>query len=95
MAGGQKNKPTGYDKYVNWKLFAIPVILFFLILLLPTLSGMKDVGTEYSLGPKYVVAHIINTLFNKTLPMPISGNCSLPVSWNRTCRWGPWAKRGF
>ena len=60
----QKPKPTGYDKYVNWKSFAIPVLLFFLIIFLPTLSGMKDVGTEYSLGTKYVVAHIVKQLFD-------------------------------
>jgi len=66
MAAAQKPKPTGYDKYVNWKLFAIPVALFFLVIALPTLSGMKDVGTEYSLGTNYVVAHIVKRLFNTT-----------------------------
>jgi hypothetical protein len=38
-----KKKATGYDKYVDWKLFFIPVVLFFLILVLPTPYGMKDV----------------------------------------------------
>ena len=66
MAAVQKHKPTGYDKYVNWKLFAIPVVLFFLVIALPTLSGMKDVGTEYSLGTKYVVAHIVKQLLDTT-----------------------------
>ena len=64
MAAVQKAKPTGYDKYVDWKLFAIPVVLFFLILFLPTVSGMKDVGAEYKVGPKAVIAHITQTLFN-------------------------------
>lgn len=64
MAAVQKTKPTGYDKYVDWKLFSIPVILFFIILSLPTLSGMKDVGAEYNVGPKVAVAHITRSLFD-------------------------------
>jgi sodium-dependent dicarboxylate transporter 2/3/5 len=63
MAAVQKKKPTGYDKYVDWKLFAVPVTLFFLVLLLPALDSMKDVGTEYSVGTKTVVEHITKNLF--------------------------------
>jgi sodium-dependent dicarboxylate transporter 2/3/5 len=63
MAAVQKKKPTGYDKYVDWKLFAIPVTLLFLILFLPALDSMKDVGTEYSVGTKTVVEHITKNLF--------------------------------
>lgn len=66
MAAVPKTKPTGYDKYVDWKLFFIPVTLFFAILLLPTVSGMKDVGAEYSVGPKHVIEHITQKLFNTT-----------------------------
>ena len=61
-------KATGYDKYVDWKLFFIPVALFFLILILPTPYGMKDVGAEYQVGPKTVVNHITQTLFNQEPP---------------------------
>ena len=60
-----KRKATGYDKYVNWKLFAIPVILFFVILFLPTPYGMKDVGTEYQVGPKAVMNFITLELFGQ------------------------------
>jgi solute carrier family 13 (sodium-dependent dicarboxylate transporter), member 2/3/5 len=63
MAAVQKKKPTGYDKYVDWKLFAVPVTLLFLVLLLPALDSMKDVGTEYSVGTKTVVEHITKNLF--------------------------------
>lgn len=66
MAVVQKKKPTGYDKYVDWKLFAIPVTLLFLILFLPALDSMKDVGTEYSVGTKTVVEHITKKLFGIT-----------------------------
>ena len=60
-----KPKATGYDKYVNWKLFIIPVVLFFAILILPTPYGMKDVGTEVQVGPKAVVNLITTELFGK------------------------------
>jgi len=65
MTEATSTKATGYDKYVDWKLFILPVALFFLILMLPTPYGMKDVGTEYRVGPKTVVNHTTRTLFNQ------------------------------
>ena len=64
MAEKTKEKATGYDKYVDWKLFIFPVVLLFLILILPTPYGMKDVGTEYMIGPKAVVNLITNEFFD-------------------------------
>ncbi|WDN90320.1 hypothetical protein BuS5_03291 [Desulfosarcina sp. BuS5] len=64
MAKEKKKKAAGYDKYVDWKLFIFPVVLLFLILLLPTPYGMKDVGTEYEVGPKFVVNFLTQELFN-------------------------------
>lgn len=60
----EKKKVTGYDKYVDWKLFIFPVVLFFLILILPASYGMKDVGTEYTVAPKAVANLITQELFN-------------------------------
>ena len=60
-----KKKATGYDKYVNWKLFIIPVVLFIAVLLLPTPQGMKKVGMQYSVGPKAVTNFISMQLFGK------------------------------
>ena len=60
-----KQKATGYDKYVNWKLFIIPVVLFFAVLALPTPYGMKDVGTEVKVGPQAVINLITTELFGK------------------------------
>jgi len=64
MSSGSEKKATGYDKYVNWRLFIIPVALFALILIVPTPYGMKDVGTEYSIGPKAVINFASKQLFN-------------------------------
>lgn len=61
----KKKKVTGYDKYIDWKIFIIPVVCFFLILLLPTPYGMKDVGTEYRVGKKAVINHLSEELFNR------------------------------
>ena len=58
-----EKKATGYDKYIDWKMFSIPVVLFFALLFMPTPYGMKDVGTEYRIGPKAVVNHITRGLF--------------------------------
>jgi sodium-dependent dicarboxylate transporter 2/3/5 len=60
-----EKKATGYDKYVNWKLFIIPVVLLFIILLIPTPYGMKDVGTEVRIGRKAIIQYITTELFNK------------------------------
>ncbi len=59
-------KATGYDKYVNWKLLIIPVILFVLILILPTPESMRQVGLQYSVGQEVVVNYITEELFQKT-----------------------------
>ncbi|MEE4358073.1 MAG: DASS family sodium-coupled anion symporter [Desulfococcaceae bacterium] len=63
MSEAVKKKAKGYDKYVDWKMFSIPVILLFLILLMPTPYGMKDVGTEYQVGPKAVISFFTTELF--------------------------------
>ncbi len=58
-----KKKAKGYDKYVDWKVFIIPVALLFIILMMPTPYGMKDVGTEYQVGPKSVINFFTTELF--------------------------------
>jgi len=71
----KEKKVTGYDKYVDWKMFSIPVALLFVLLLIPTPYGMKDVGTEYRIGPKAVVEHITKRFLTPPVRMPSSGNC--------------------
>lgn len=65
MAKERKKKATGYDKYIDWKLFVFPVVIFSLILIMPTPYGMKDVGTEYKIGPKAVTNYIAQELFTE------------------------------
>nr|WP_319396076.1 DASS family sodium-coupled anion symporter [uncultured Desulfobacter sp.] len=60
----EKKKVTGYDKYIDWKIFIIPVVLFFAVLLMPTPYGMKDVGMEYTIAPEKVVSYITTELFS-------------------------------
>ncbi|HKL82709.1 MAG TPA: DASS family sodium-coupled anion symporter [Desulfobacter sp.] len=59
-----KKKVTGYDKYIDWKMFIIPVVLFFAALFMPTPYGMKDVGMEYTIAPQKVVSSITAALFS-------------------------------
>ncbi|MDF1590291.1 MAG: DASS family sodium-coupled anion symporter [Desulfobacterales bacterium] len=65
MTAAKKKKETGYDKYVDWKLFIIPIVVLIGILMMPTPYGMKDVATEYKVGPKAVIDFITQSLFNK------------------------------
>lgn len=60
----EKVKVSGYDKYINWKLFAVPLVLLLILLLMPTPDSMLDVGVEYTMGPKYVEDHFAGELFN-------------------------------
>lgn len=62
----KEKKVTGYDKYIDWKIFIIPVVLLVLVLLMPTPYGMKDVGAEFKVGPKAVVNYIDKELFDKS-----------------------------
>ncbi|GEM_PF-26471 len=64
----KKKKATGYDKYVDWKLFVIPLVLLIGILAMPTPYSMKDVGTEYKVGPKAVTGYLAKELFDRKTP---------------------------
>ena len=66
MAVDTKEKRAGYDKLVNWKLLLLPVSLFVLILILPTPDSMKDVGLEYTVGPKAVWNFFTGSLFSRS-----------------------------
>ena len=62
----QQEKPkTGYDKYIDWKIFSIPAALLLILLLIPTPYGMKDVGMEYKIGTPKVIEHLTQKLFGR------------------------------
>ncbi len=65
MIREKAKKATGYDKYVDWKIFFIPVVLLFAILIMPTPHGMQDVGMEYQVGPEAVIQLVTQKLFDK------------------------------
>ncbi|MFH1090043.1 MAG: DASS family sodium-coupled anion symporter [Pseudomonadota bacterium] len=65
MSAKLAKKATAYDKYVNWRLFAIPVILLIVIMAIPTPYGMKDVATEYKVGPKAVINMLTQEMFGQ------------------------------
>ena len=88
-------KMTGYDKYVDWKLFFIPVVLFFVILALPTPYGMKDVGTEYGVGTQVVTDFITMELFRKTSVQAEQWEILTAQMMEKNMRMGALAKSGF
>jgi len=61
-----KEKAAGYDRYINWKMFLVPLGLLIILLLLPTPKSMLDVGVEYAPGPAYVKDYFARELFEKT-----------------------------
>ncbi len=60
-----REKKTGYDKLVNWKILFLPISLLILIIVLPAPKSMKDVGLEYAVGPKAVTSFFTQSLFSK------------------------------
>ncbi len=56
-------KPTGYDRYIDWRLFAIPLGLFIAILLIPTPRSMLRIGAEFAVGPALVKEHFAREVF--------------------------------
>ncbi|MFH1139193.1 MAG: DASS family sodium-coupled anion symporter [Pseudomonadota bacterium] len=63
MTPAAQKKATAYDKYVNWKMFIIPVVICSIILIIPTPYSMKDVAVEYAIGPKAVTNAICKEYF--------------------------------
>lgn len=59
-----EQKATGYDRYINWKKFLIPLILLIAIMAMPTPASMMKVGSEIALGSKLVRQNIAQSVFN-------------------------------
>lgn len=67
MARENSHRPTGYDKYTNWKLFTIPLGLFILLLVIPIPASMLDIAVENTMATKYVEDFFAQELFHKTI----------------------------
>ena len=48
---------------MNWKVFIIPVVVFAILLAIPTPYGMKDVAVEYKVAPSRVIDMLANDIF--------------------------------
>lgn len=59
-----EHKATGYDRYIDWKKFLIPLILFAAIIALPVPDSMMKVGSEVALGSKLVRQDIAQQVFS-------------------------------
>lgn len=58
-----KEQATGYDRYIHWKLFVVPLSVLLVLLFVPTPGSMIDVGIENVLGSKYVQSYFADQLF--------------------------------
>ena len=65
MAEKPAAKASAYDKYVDYKRFAIAVALFVIILIFPMPGSMLDVAVEYTVGETYVQDFYSQELFGK------------------------------
>ncbi|WP_243545382.1 SLC13 family permease [Pseudodesulfovibrio tunisiensis] len=90
-----KKKATGYDKYVDWKLFIIPVVLFTIMVLLPTPDGMRKVGMQYQVGPSAVTGLITEQLFNKDSSQAEQWEILTARMMERNMRMGALSKERF
>jgi len=95
MRKTKAKKASGYDKYVDWKIFIVPVVLFFTILVLPTPRGMRAVGTLYQVGPKAVVNHITRQLFDETSSDVLQWQLLTAKIMERNLRMGALSKERF
>ena len=64
-SNSKKPRATGYDRYIDWRLFAIPLGLFIIILTVPTPTSMLQVGAEFTLGPHLIEEHFAQEVFGR------------------------------
>ena len=67
----EQKKPSGYDKFINWKLFSIPLAALLILLFIPTPHSMLDGGVASSRGS------MIRTREAMTALGPIKAFCEL------------------
>lgn len=60
---GEGAKASAYDRYIDYKRFAVAVAAFIAIAVIPTPSSMVDVAVEYTYGEKYALDFYTTELF--------------------------------
>lgn len=65
-APSEGKKASAYDRYIDYKKFAIAVLAFAAIVAIPTPSTMVDVAVESTYGEKYVLDFFTQELFGTT-----------------------------
>jgi hypothetical protein len=65
MSNTTTSKASAYDKYIDYRRFAIAVALFAGILMIPIPRSMLDVAVEYQMGETYVLDYYSQELFGK------------------------------
>jgi sodium-dependent dicarboxylate transporter 2/3/5 len=59
------SKASAYDRYIDYRKFAVAVVLFVGILMIPIPHSVLDVAVEYQMGETYVLDYYSQELFNK------------------------------
>lgn len=90
-----KHKATGYDKYIDWRVFVFPVLILAAMLAMPASEGMKDVGTEYAVGEKAAIAHIAQKVFEKPTADLEQWQLLTARMMERSMRIGVMSREGF
>ncbi len=94
-ARDKKAKVTGYDRYIDWKMFSIPLGLFLLILLLPTPRSMLQVGAEYALGSGRVRAFLSERFFGTNYSQLIQWQCQFVQMAEASAGGASFGRAGF
>lgn len=66
MPDQSKPKASAYDRYIDYKRFAVAVALFVIVLIIPIPNSMLDVAVEYQMGTTYVLDYYAQQMFGKS-----------------------------
>jgi solute carrier family 13 (sodium-dependent dicarboxylate transporter), member 2/3/5 len=65
MARQSGVKASAYDRYIDYRRFALAVGAFVLLLLVPLPASVQDVAVEYAVGKERVLEHYCGELFGR------------------------------
>ncbi len=67
MTSTSPKRESAYDRYIDYRRFAIAVAAFVVLIAIPIPGSMLDVAVEYSMGETYVLEFYCEELFGKEL----------------------------